>query len=82
MKDLPHSLGLFCIWFPFGMYAYVCLYLHCIALSSAITAQQFWNDDEFCQNLNNKLDVKRNSISVKNVSTYLNINIFILPKFQ
>lgn len=40
--------------FPFGMYALVWLYLRCTALTAAVAAQHFWDEDEFCQNLNVK----------------------------
>jgi len=50
------------------MYALMCLYLYCVALSAAAAIQHFWNEDEFCQNLNTKY--ADNSRVIKTVSTY------------
>ncbi|CAI6342955.1 unnamed protein product [Macrosiphum euphorbiae] len=33
------------------MYALMCLYLYCVALTAAAAIQNFWNEDEFCRNL-------------------------------
>lgn len=82
VRDQPYSLGLFCIWFPFGMYALVYPYLFCVALSTAIAVQHFWYEDEFCQNLNTNPDVKWSS-SINVVGSVSNkIKILNLPKFS
>jgi len=56
------------------MHALMCLYLYCVALPAAAATQNFWNEYEFCQNLNAKYD----SGAYKIVSTcsYPIINIF------
>lgn len=50
------------------MYALMCLYLYCVAVPAATAIQHFWNEDEFCQNLNAKY--VDNSRVIKTVSTY------------
>ncbi|XP_003243139.2 uncharacterized protein LOC100569871 [Acyrthosiphon pisum] len=51
------------------MYALMCLYLYCVALTAAAAIQNFWNEDEFCRKLN--------AIQIANItcnSTQLNID--------
>lgn len=38
--------------FSFGMYTSTCLFL--VLSAAAAAAQHFWNDNEFCQNLNSR----------------------------
>lgn len=68
MRDRQHSLGFLMSEFPFGMYALKCLYLYCVAIPAAVAIQHFWNEDEFCQNLNAKY-VDKSSVAII-VSTY------------
>ncbi|XP_026819094.1 tyrosine-protein kinase receptor torso-like [Rhopalosiphum maidis] len=50
------------------MYALMCLYLYCVALPAAAAIQHFWNEDEFCQNLNTKYIDNNRVIKIANIT--------------